>query len=435
MSDNRSPEEIERDIERERSELSGTIHDLQDRFSLDGAVRQVSDHLRDNGGEIARNISHTVKQNPLGVALVGAGLAWLAFGQRQNTVEVDRRVAVDRREPVGTPSEPNRGFVRDEHTGRRTFGEPVSYPVGSNDRHAGAMDYSRSRYMDDDPEMDWLYDDLDDDYHSESLGDRAGAWAGKARDAGSSAAGSVKDAADSTAEGAKSAASSVAGGAKSAAGSASAGAKSAAGSVRDAGAATASGISSAAGSARDRAAHAAQSAQDAAARARVRLSQGTERLSEEARERVIQARQAAVRARARAEAATRSARDQSAEMYDRQPLAFGALAFAIGAAAAATLPRTRQEDELLGDQSDRLIRRAQRIFEEEKRKVGDVAEAVRDEAKDIAEETRQGIDESAPGEKSAVEAAADHAKDSAKRVADKAKSEADKKNVGKPSSK
>ena len=81
MSDNRSPREIEEQIERERAELAGTLNTLQDRYSVEGVMTQVSEHLRTNGSEIARNVSETVKQNPLGVALVGAGIAWLMFGK------------------------------------------------------------------------------------------------------------------------------------------------------------------------------------------------------------------------------------------------------------------------------------------------------------------------------------------------------------------
>ena len=80
MADHRSPEEIEREIEHDRQKLASTIDTLQDRFSIDGVASQVTEHLRANGGEIARNISGTIKQNPVAVALVGAGLAWLAFG-------------------------------------------------------------------------------------------------------------------------------------------------------------------------------------------------------------------------------------------------------------------------------------------------------------------------------------------------------------------
>jgi hypothetical protein len=74
----RSPEEIEREIATERSELQRTIDDLQERLSLDGIMRTVTDSVSDNASDIGRTLSTTVQRNPVPIALVGAGLAWLA---------------------------------------------------------------------------------------------------------------------------------------------------------------------------------------------------------------------------------------------------------------------------------------------------------------------------------------------------------------------
>ena len=41
-NDSRNPEEIEREIERERAGLADTLDDLQDRFSVEGIARQFS---------------------------------------------------------------------------------------------------------------------------------------------------------------------------------------------------------------------------------------------------------------------------------------------------------------------------------------------------------------------------------------------------------
>ena len=50
-NETRSPKEIERDIERERAGLTNTLSDLQDRFSIESLARQVSDQVREHGGE------------------------------------------------------------------------------------------------------------------------------------------------------------------------------------------------------------------------------------------------------------------------------------------------------------------------------------------------------------------------------------------------
>jgi len=70
--------------------------------------------------------------------------------------------------------------------------------------------------------------------------------------------------------------------------------------------------------------------------------------------------------------------------YDREPLLFGAAALAVGAGLACLLPRTRQEDELLGSYSDRLFHEAESIFEEEKARVQGVVSAGLSEAKSAA---------------------------------------------------
>ena len=56
-NDTRSPEEIERDIERERQGLSRTLDELQHRFSLDGLTHQLSQGLRDHAGDIGQSVS------------------------------------------------------------------------------------------------------------------------------------------------------------------------------------------------------------------------------------------------------------------------------------------------------------------------------------------------------------------------------------------
>jgi hypothetical protein len=86
----RSPEEIEREIATERSELQRTIDDLQERLSFDGIMRSVTDSVSDNASDIGRTISDTVQRNPVPIALVGAGLAWLAVSNARSGQDDER---------------------------------------------------------------------------------------------------------------------------------------------------------------------------------------------------------------------------------------------------------------------------------------------------------------------------------------------------------
>lgn len=115
-----------------------------------------------------------------------------------------------------------------------------------------------------------------------------------------------------------------------------------------------------------------------------RLSEGTEGFSEEARRRVYDARRRAVETRDTAARRLRESSRTVSKGYDSEPLFFGAAAAAIGAGLACLLPRTRQEDELLGSYSDQLFHEAESIFEEEKAKVQSAVSAGIEEAKSAA---------------------------------------------------
>ena len=83
-SDTRTPDEIERDIADDRAQLSGTINDLQKKFSVEAIVHDVGAMFRNQGGDLSRSIGRTVSQNPAAVALMGAGLAWLLLSKSRN---------------------------------------------------------------------------------------------------------------------------------------------------------------------------------------------------------------------------------------------------------------------------------------------------------------------------------------------------------------
>lgn len=141
----------------------------------------------------------------------------------------------------------------------------------------------------------------------------------------------------------------------------------------------------------------------------------------------------------------RKGRERAIDMFDEQPLIAGALALAVGVAIGAALPRTGFDDAHFGAQSDELIHEAERIFAEERAKIGAVAGAAMDEARDIANETRLSVedasrqvkaeaDRNAPGD-SAAQDMADKAKDgvqkAGQRITDAARAEADRQNLGK----
>lgn len=367
-NETRSPKEIEREIEEQRSDLTSNLEDLQDKFSLDTVVRQISDQFREHGGDMGRSISNQVKANPIPLALTGIGLAWLMFGNAQQP-QTRQRVSDDFDDERYSSTE--QAFRRSREERGLPYAPPTTYE----------SDLSAS-------EPSWARDDDDD---SASVGDRLSTGVGSVKDTAARGSQSVKD-------GLASAGSSV--------GDAAAAAKS---TVENAALSTKQGITAAG----------------------ARLAEGTETLTEEGRKRVIAARQKAVGMRRSAGRSMKQGTDAATDLYDQQPLVAGALALAVGAALGGALPRTKTEDDLMGSQSDNLFDQAERVFEEEKAKALSVAESVKKEVKDIAAETKMDMDNGAPGDKSAIEAIGNKAKSVAERVANTAKSEAQDKNLGK----
>lgn len=360
MTDQTS-EEIQRDIETERSEMNQTLSELTSRLSPDHLFREVSDHFRQHGGDIGRSVGETVKQNPLALALTGIGLSWLIFGQKTTS----------------------------SHSTSRDTASASMAPTGRADLPADASMIQRPSY----PAWTRSVPTGNSTNHSTGQGTTDQGRLSRAQQSVSAGKADLAGRVDS---------------------------------VKD-------GISDRVHGAKDGASDLLERGRDGLADMRDRLSHGTEHLSSEARDRVVAARE-------RAMAAQHAARDQirrgSAEIsnyYDQQPLIFGALAMAVGAALAGSLPRSKFEDEHLGQQSDQLIEEAERILHEETEKTKAVYSAVKSEVSDIADEARNATDDRTPGDNSAAHSARQYVEQTSKRLADTAKDEADRQDLGKPS--
>jgi len=79
----KSAAEIEREVKQERAHVEQTLDELQERFSPGQLVDQAVTYLRGSGGaDFMRNLGEAVKHNPLPLALVGVGVAWMMLGDR-----------------------------------------------------------------------------------------------------------------------------------------------------------------------------------------------------------------------------------------------------------------------------------------------------------------------------------------------------------------
>lgn len=89
---NKSAAEIEREVRQQRGEVERNLDALQERLSPGELVDQAMNYLRQGGGgEFFRNLGDSVKHNPVPVALIGVGVAWMmaSAGRRNGYPERD----------------------------------------------------------------------------------------------------------------------------------------------------------------------------------------------------------------------------------------------------------------------------------------------------------------------------------------------------------
>lgn len=77
----RSPSELEREAERVRAEIADTAEHLKDKMSPGQLMDEVVDYFKDgDANQLLANFKTQVRDNPLALAMVGGGLAWLMMG-------------------------------------------------------------------------------------------------------------------------------------------------------------------------------------------------------------------------------------------------------------------------------------------------------------------------------------------------------------------
>lgn len=74
----RPSEQLEREAEATRAQVADTLEELRSRISPGQVVDQLVDYAREGGaGDFVRNLGRDLRSNPLPIALIGAGIAWL----------------------------------------------------------------------------------------------------------------------------------------------------------------------------------------------------------------------------------------------------------------------------------------------------------------------------------------------------------------------
>lgn len=80
---NRPSEEIERDVEAARGELDRTVEALKDKMTPGQLFDEVARSFKGgSGSEMISNLGSQVKENPMALAMIGAGMAMLMAGRK-----------------------------------------------------------------------------------------------------------------------------------------------------------------------------------------------------------------------------------------------------------------------------------------------------------------------------------------------------------------
>lgn len=84
----RDPDEIERDVREIRAEMSETLRRIEDRLSPKQLLHQVTGGARvfgEGSATMAKNLGSAVRDNPVPLLLIGAGIASLMVSQRRDS--------------------------------------------------------------------------------------------------------------------------------------------------------------------------------------------------------------------------------------------------------------------------------------------------------------------------------------------------------------
>lgn len=90
---NKEPEKIEKEIYDVRDRIENTVDQITDKLSLKSVMRSfLSDDTENGNGRVATDSAvQLVKQNPLAVGLIGAGVAWLVSGKKTHPSEFNSK--------------------------------------------------------------------------------------------------------------------------------------------------------------------------------------------------------------------------------------------------------------------------------------------------------------------------------------------------------
>lgn len=411
-----SSEEIKRNIEHTRHDMSEKIDTIQQKLSpenlkaqakdaMQDAVREgadtISEYIRTNSNELGRSLTDAVRRNPLPAALIGIGLGWLMV-ESMSSGDDDQypiqRYQRYRRRP--------RSSFRSYDYDRAAFdggdyGNDYGYDEGyDDDFFEDYVEYIDDIYDGDyDPMMegDGIRSDMSRQYSSATDYRRSLDYPGRYQGDMNDDSSMLDEAQERIANAADTVKDAISG---------------AANQVQE----TAEGIGSAVGQKAEELGH--------MANRRTRSARGTMRGQSQ------RMRGRGRRARYEAERRAHEAQRYAQETMQENPLMVGVGAFAVGALAGLLLPQTRIENKWMGEARDQIMDTAQEIGTDMAHRAENVVEEVRPEiekaAQQVAEDVRQTGQQAVENLKQTGQKAADKAQEAVQKVEDSARAEGEK---------
>jgi len=107
----RLSEQLEREAEIARTELAGDLNELRHRMTPGQIVDEAVDYVRDTPlAEFVANLGRDIRQNPLPLLLIGAGIAWAML----NTARTSRPITELPESPLERRRQPAPALERGE---------------------------------------------------------------------------------------------------------------------------------------------------------------------------------------------------------------------------------------------------------------------------------------------------------------------------------
>jgi hypothetical protein len=79
----KSASEIEREVEQSRADIEHTLDAIQDRLSPGQMLDKAMGVFRGGSGDFARNLGDSIAANPVPLALIGLGVAWMMYSSQR----------------------------------------------------------------------------------------------------------------------------------------------------------------------------------------------------------------------------------------------------------------------------------------------------------------------------------------------------------------